>query len=268
MQGPLPPAGSRERAGPAPPALAFDGASLSLAVLLARARAHQVDLARLSLPLLAERIATAMAAAAPLAQKADWVTMAAWLLKLRSDLLTPGAASPDPAASDHSFWRSGQAPAAGPAARALAGWLAGRHRLGHDVFARGQPEPGLALDAEPAVDVVEFLWASLALFDVAGAAAAPYRPSPPDLHAVAEARARILRLLADAGAALPLARLLPAPEGAGLKRRSAWSSTFAASLELARQGAVVLAQQDGFAEITVAAPRLNQAALASSPPQP
>jgi hypothetical protein len=50
--------------------------------------------------------------------------------------------------------------------KALAGWLERRPQLGHDVFARGAPEIfGLSVEAGQAVDVIEFLWASLALFD-------------------------------------------------------------------------------------------------------
>ena len=52
------------------------------------------------------------------------------------------------------------------AAQALARWLEHRPQLGQDVFARGQPELlGTALEAQHEVDVIEFLWACLALFD-------------------------------------------------------------------------------------------------------
>ena len=52
------------------------------------------------------------------------------------------------------------------AAQALAAWLEHRPQLGHDVFARGQPELlGTAIETNHEVDVIEFLWACLALFD-------------------------------------------------------------------------------------------------------
>jgi len=57
-----------------------------------------------------------------------------------------------------------------------------------------------------------------------------------------------------------LGQLLPGrAEGAeaetetGLRRRSAWTSTFVASLELAKQGAVMLEQEAGFSAIHVTA---------------
>jgi hypothetical protein len=99
--------------------------------------------------------------------------------------------------------------------QALAGWLERRPQLGHDVFARGQPEIlGNSVEAGQAIDVVEFLWGSLALFDDDTAAADPatvYQARPFELYAVAEARERILQLLAEAPEGAPLERFLPDP---------------------------------------------------------
>jgi segregation and condensation protein A len=141
----------------------------------------------------------------------------------------------------------------------LAAWLERRPQLGHAVFARGRPELfGVSADAGPAIDMVEFLWASLALFDEETTADTPdvYRPRPLALYAVAEARARILRRLAEAPDGAPLDRLLPDPPEPPeaelretLRRRLAWSSTLIAGLELARQGEVVLAQSGDFQPI-------------------
>ena len=129
------------------------------------------------------------------------------------------------------------------------------------MFARGQPELlGAWTEAAHEVDVIEFLWASLALFDDASEGADTttlYRPAWLDLHSVPGARTRILRLLAETPEGRVLAGLLPeaADEPGGdrtaLRRRSAWASTFAASLELARQGDVVLEQEEVFAPIYV-----------------
>jgi segregation and condensation protein A len=115
---------------------------------------------------------------------------------------------------------------------------------------------------EQAVDVVEFLWASLALFDddtAAADTATVYQARPFELYAVAEARERILQLLAEAPEGASLERFLPDPldipeRGARgtLWRRSAWSSTFIAGLELAKQGTVVLGQGEDFEPIHVA----------------
>jgi segregation and condensation protein A len=117
---------------------------------------------------------------------------------------------------------------------------------------RGRPEVfGVSVEAGSAIDVVEFLWASMALFDDEAEpdTATVYRPVHFDLYTVADARDRILRLLEAAPRGPPLDRFLrDLPERADheprgeLRRRSAWSSTFLARLELARQGDVALGQ--------------------------
>jgi chromatin segregation and condensation protein Rec8/ScpA/Scc1 (kleisin family) len=53
------------------------------------------------------------------------------------------------------------------------------------------------------------------------------------------------QLLPEASAAVNV------PAGPALKQRAAWTSTFIASLELAKQGEVALAQADRFAAIHV-----------------
>ena len=113
----------------------------------------------------------------------------------------------------------------------------------------------------PAIDVTEFLWASLALFDDEQPpdTATAYRPAPLRLHTVAEARARILRRLQEQPDGVALDQLLPdeAPDvsepsrGAPLQR-SGWAATLIVGLELARQGEVVLGQGEDFETIHVA----------------
>ena len=251
------------------PSLVLDGYAGPLPRLLALARAHQVDLARLSLPDLVDQLAGAVhraGPAVPLGQRADWLVMAAWLLQLRSRLLLPRdapAAGTADANLEADRLRHGLAGL--DAVQALAGWLAARPQLGHDVFARGQPEwVDLAGCSGHPADVIEFLWAALALFDAdlpAAETAAAYRPALQDLHTVADARARIRRMLPGNPEGYTLDQLRPQapPDGPvvgasaldTLKRRSAWSSTFVACLELARQGEVRLGQEGAFAPIQV-----------------
>lgn len=145
-------------------------------------------------------------------------------------------------------------------ADALAGWLEHQPQLGHDVFARGRLEVfGVSVENSQPLDVIEFLWASMALFeDAAADTAAVYRPVVLNLHAVGEARARMRRLLAQMPDGAPLARFLPEPDTpsvptphATLRRRSAWASTFIAGLELAKDGAAVMEQGQDFQPIHV-----------------
>jgi segregation and condensation protein A len=256
----------RAGGGEGTPLLDLDGFSGPLDVLLALARAHEIDLARLPLVALVDQLAAALEhapSATPLGQKGDWVVMTAWLLQLRSRLLLPA----DPAEAPHA-----EAQAVEfrdrlvdlQAMQALARWLEFRPQLGRDVFARGLPEDfAAAIGTEHQVDVVGFLWASLALFDELEDAvdtAAVYRPRRRDLYSVAAARARILALLADAPEGERFERFLPdVPDAAipgeqtslQVRRGLAWGCTFVASLELAKQGDLTLEQETLFAPILV-----------------
>jgi segregation and condensation protein A len=244
------------------PRLALAGFSGPLALLLELARAQQVDLSGLSVVELVDQLTTAVQQAGPtipLAEKGDWVVMASWLLLLRSRLLLPAEAAAQQAAAELAG-RLRDDLLTLQAAEALARWLEIRPQLGHDVFARGQPELlGTTVEVQHAVDVIEFLWASMALFDdgtVEPDTTPVYRPRWRDLHAVDDARERILRLLADAPNGAPMGQFVPAASGESeavvapaLRRRSAWSSTFVASLELAKQGDVMLTQEGVFSPI-------------------
>src|SRR5271169_2765748 len=215
------------------PRLALVGFSGPLALLLDLARMQRIDLARLSVADLVDQLATALQEAGPaipLGQKSDWVVMASWLLLLRSRLLLPAEAAAQQAAAETAD-RLRDDLLTLQAAQALARWLENRPQLGRDVFARGQPELfGSAVEVQHAVDVIEFLWASMARFDdgMEEPDTAPvYRPRRLDLHAVDDARERILRLLAETPDGAPMDHFVPAASGEtvvapALRRRSAW----------------------------------------------
>jgi segregation and condensation protein A len=243
------------------PIVTLAGYSGSLAALLTLARTHQIDLATMSIVDLVDQLAAAVQdapATTALAQKGDWLVMAAWLVQLRSRLLLPAEASEQLVAQE-TAGRFRERLTALATIQALAGWLEARPQLGRDVFVRGQDVETfeLASDASPAIDVIEFLWASMALFDggiPASDGAEIYRPPARELYAIPEARARILRRLSDTPAGMALDQLLPsdaAKDISTLRKRSAWASTLIASLELAKQGAVTLAQTDLFTAVHV-----------------
>jgi segregation and condensation protein A len=259
-----PPADGAEAGEGGSPYLTLDGFAGPLDHLLTLARAQTIDLAGISLTALLDQLTAALRqapAATSLGQKADWVVMAAWLVQLRTRLLLPAdAPGHQDAAAEADQLRVRLV--ALEAMQALALWLERRPQLGHDVFGRGQPEIfGVSVEAGPAIDVTEFLWASLALFDdeAPPEAATAYRPAPLALHTVAQARERILRRLSEQPDGAPLAELLPveAPNADDASRRallrgSGWAATFVAGLELAKQGEVVLGQGDDFEPIHVA----------------
>jgi segregation and condensation protein A len=249
------------------PVLALDGFNGPLERLLILARAQRIDLARIPIGDLVDQLASALRQApptTPLGQKGDWVVMASWLVQLRSLLLLP-AESPAQQAAEIEAEQLREHLVTLQAMQALAAWLDHRPQLGRDVFARGQPEVlGQSIETTHQVDVIEFLWASLTLFDDDNQRVDTnplYRPRWLDLYSVADARARILRLLAESPEGHRLDTLLPEASATAStethpvsRQRSAWASTFIASLELAKQGDVVLAQDGVFAPIHVGRP--------------
>jgi segregation and condensation protein A len=245
------------------PYLTLDGFAGPLDDLFTLARAQKIDLADISLAALLDQLTTALRqarATVPLGQKADWVVMTAWLVQLRTRLLLPADAPGQQQAAAEADQFRGRLVALEDI-QALAGWLEQRPQLGHDVFTRGRPEAfGLSVEAGPAIDVIEFLWASLALFDDEAPpdTGKAYRPAPLALHTVVQARARILQRLKDQPDGAALDQLLPdespdagEPWRRARLRRSGWAATFVAGLELAKQGEVVLEQGEDFEPIHV-----------------
>ena len=243
------------------PRLELDGFRGPLDLLLSLARAQRIDLAGLSLRDLVDQLAPALQQATTLAERGDWLVMAAWLVLLRSRLLLP-LATPAREAAQRQAGRLRGRLLGLEKVQALAAWLDQRPQLGRDAFGRGMPDRvAVSRDVRPELDVVEFLWACLSLFeddDQATDTTTSYQPRPLALHSVADARARILQRLAATVDGQTLSQLLPhappAEDSAArseLMARSAWSSTFTASLELAKQGEVGLAQDSGFAAINV-----------------
>jgi len=216
-----------------------------------------------SLSAFADQLGVALEREVPPGQKAEWVVMAAWLLQLRSHLLLP-ATDPGRIAAHAEAGQLRDRLQHLQHMQALAAWLDARPQLGREVFARGQPEFwGGPFSAEHEVDVIEFLWAAMALFDddlPAADTVARHRSHWRGLYSFPEALLRIMRVLQDCPGGTSLSQLLPGREAGTeresetvLRRRSAWTSTFVASLELAKQGAVSLEQEAGFSAIHVSA---------------
>ena len=236
---------------PAPPAPAADevlyvdveGYEGPLDLLLDLARRQKVDLAGISVLALAEQY---LAFIDRVREKrieiaADYLVMAAWLAYLKSRLMVPQAPSDEEP--------SGEMMAAIlqfrlkrlEAMRRAAERLMNRPRLGIDVFARGAPEPIVVSRRS--------LWEA-DLYDLLKAYASQRERNIPTDYALrqrtvwslTEAREILQRLVGDSleWVALDtyLAEYLTSPE----ERVTAIASSFASSLELARQGHVELRQ--------------------------
>lgn len=118
----------------------------------------------------------------------------------------------------------------------------------------------------PVADITELLRACLRLI------ALPirqrvYRPNPPPLWRVPDALARIREMLAaQPGQGAPLGHFVPrSGERAqtALQRRAALASTLVAALELGRDGALTLEQNDAFGDIGLCGAAPDASVLAS-----
>ena len=179
---------------------------------------------------------------------ADYLVMAAWLAYLKSRLLLP-----EP---DDDEEPSGAELAAAlrlqlqrlEAVQRLGQELMARPRLGREVFARGAPEP---------LKVVTDKVFQVSLYDLLKAYAANQtkeragnlKIEPSDLYSVDDALQRLSRLLGGAPGWHQLANFLPADLQGGVVWRSAVAATFAASLEMCREGKLKIRQDTPFGPI-------------------
>ena len=223
-----------------------------LDLLLALARTHKVDIARISILSLVDQYLTYIAEAQKLKIEiaADYLVMAAWLAYLKSRLLLPREKD-----------LSGDMPAEEMAQRlafrlmrleamrnAMA-QLMTRKRLGHDVFARGMPEVSKV--------VRDTQWTAQ-IYDLLKAYAEQRRRTVKVVHVVKlrkvwsikEARTRLEKLIgASAGTWAQLDMFLEQYLPKGEETKTAKASSFGATLEMAREGLVELRQDEPFSPI-------------------
>ena len=236
--------------GPRPDILtvSFDSWEGPLDLLLALARTQKVDLREISILALTEQYLDFIEGARQLKLElaADYLVMAAWLAYLKSGLLLPREAQPDPSPEDMAL-RLALRLQRLHAMREAGARLMARDRTGRDVFTRPAPE-GLRL-------VRRARWQA-SLYDVIQAYGQLCARNRPVVHHVAarpvmtldEAIQRVSALLGTAIEWTMLESFLP--EGReGALGRSALASSFVAALELARQGRLDIRQEAIFAPI-------------------
>jgi segregation and condensation protein A len=221
-------------------------------MLLTLARDQKVDLKHISILALADQYLAFVAHARRinLELAADYLVMAAWLAYLKSRLLLPEDSS-------------GEQPTGEEMAEALqfqlrrlsamqeAGEkLLARARLGQDFFKRGAPEEFASIYTT-VFDAT--------LYDLLKAYGDQQRKGldptwrPPELQAysVEEAIQRLRTMLGVAVTWESLWRFLPPEIGTGTLAKSAFASTFAATLELAKEGRLKIRQDEVFGSIYV-----------------
>ena len=234
--------------------VAVDGFEGPLDLLLALARNQKVDLARISILMLADQYLGFIESAKKLNLElaADYLVMAAWLAYLKSRLVLPQekTAEGEPSADEMATrlrWRLQRL----DAMRAQATRLMGRERLDRDVFGRGDPEPVNIVKLRTYQDTLYDLLTAYATDRVKRLGGKAYSPTQPIVLQIEEARARLERMLGKIHDWSSLDSLLPFEWSGGPRRRTAVASTLLACLEMARDGKVQLQQMAPFAEIFV-----------------
>jgi segregation and condensation protein A len=240
--------------------LDLDGYEGPLHLLLALARSQKVDLLRISVARLAEQyIAFVEGGGRRFELAAEYLVMAAWLAYLKSRLLLPksepkgGDQPPVEELAEALAFRLAKLDAMRTAAEALRS----RPQLGRDVFTRGG---GKAAWAPAAPEVREDLYGLMAAYASARLRPEPdaYRPAPRvEAFGLEAARDRLRAWLPRLQDWTPLERVAPRLAGPEApSRASCVASTFAAGLEMTKEGALELRQTDAFAPLYLRAPTL------------
>ncbi|SDJ23150.1 segregation and condensation protein A [Lutimaribacter saemankumensis] len=228
-----------------------DGFEGPLDLLLTLGRTQKVDLRKISILHLAQQYLAFVEKAKQLRIElaADYLVMAAWLAFLKSRLLLP----PDPTEEGP----SGEELAAHlafqlerlQAMRDVAARLMARDQKGRDFFVRGIPEN---------VERVKRVTYTATLLDLMQAYSRirtrdEFRPFVMDrdrVFTMEQALDRMRGLIGFAGTWTDISAYLPDGWSSDpVRLRSATAATFAASLELAKEGRVELRQSDTFAPI-------------------
>lgn len=234
--------------------LQLDGFEGPLDLLLDLARRQKVDLARISILSLVEQYLALVEGARRIRLElaGDWLVMAAWLAWLKSRLLLPDGGDGAEEAEDAAGQLAARLDELEHVQRA-ARWLAARPRLGQDVFPRGRPENLVAINRSGLRADVPALLRGYLTARRRGGARTAYRPPRLPPWTVADALARLARMLGrlPPGAWTALHRLLPSNARTPAARRAALASTLVAGLELARDGRLVLRQDEPFGPVLV-----------------
>jgi segregation and condensation protein A len=229
----------------------LDGFEGPLDLLLELAKRQKVDLKRISILSLAEQYLAFIESVRRLRIEiaADYLVMAAWLAYLKSRLLLPEDTGGEDGPTGEEMramleFRLQRLEAMRDAGRRLVN----RNRLGRDFFARGMPEP-IVIETTPQ-------W-SATLYDLLTAyasmrqrgAVSQVTIARRQVWSLADAREILVRLIGEfrdwSRLDEWLLHYLPEPA----MRVTAIASTFAASLEMVREGKLELRQESTFAPI-------------------
>jgi segregation and condensation protein A len=221
-----------------------------LDLLLTLARQQKVDLAKISIRALADQYLAFIEEARKMRLElaADYLVMAAWLAYLKSRLLLPEQHPSEGVSAEEMANALARRLRRLEAIRQFAEQLLNRPQLGRDVFQRGQPEP--------IAEVKHPQW-SATLYDLLSAYAARrqirsrsvVRVAKRTVWSLAEAREALERLIGQTMDWSPLDQYLVAYMTDPSTVTTVLASSFAAALEMIREGRLEAHQQGAFSPL-------------------
>jgi len=229
-----------------------------LDLLLNLARTQKVDLSKISILELVEQYLAFIAEARRIQIElaADYLVMAAWLAYLKSRLLLPQEETAEEPSGEEMAARLQFQLMRLEAMRERAAQLMSRHRLGRDVFPRGQPE-GLRMVRHSKYDLTLYELLRAYALTRQRADANHLTVTRPPVYAIEDLLHRLEPLMGGAMDWTVLEQFLPPEAQAPRQRRSALATSFAAALELTKQGKIELRQAGAFAPLYVRRRRGN-----------
>jgi segregation and condensation protein A len=221
-----------------------------LDLLLTLARQQKVDLAKISILALADQYLAFIEEARKMRLElaADYLVMAAWLAYLKSRLLLPEQHPAEGVSAEEMANALARRLRRLEAIRRFAEQLVNRPQLGRDVFQRGQPEP--------IAEIKHPQW-SATLYDLLSAYAARrqirsrsvVRVAKRTVWSLADAREALERLIGQSMDWSPLDQYLIAYLVDPSMAATVLASSFAAVLEMIREGHIEAHQQGAFSPL-------------------
>ncbi|HEX8809032.1 MAG TPA: ScpA family protein [Xanthobacteraceae bacterium] len=240
-----------ERSGDEPSLMVdVEGFEGPLDLLLTLARQQKVDLAKISILALADQYLAFIEEARKMRLElaADYLVMAAWLAYLKSRLLLPEQHLAEGLTAEEMANALALRLRRLEAIRKFAEQLMNRPQLGRDVFERGQPEP--------IAEIKHPQW-SATLYDLLSVYASRrqiqsrsvVRVAKRTVWSLAEAREALERLIGQSMDWSPLDQYLVAYLTDPAMRATVLASSFAAALEMIREGRLEAHQQGAFSPL-------------------
>ncbi|HEV3158957.1 MAG TPA: ScpA family protein [Xanthobacteraceae bacterium] len=240
-----------ERSGDEPSLMVdVEGFEGPLDLLLTLARQQKVDLAKISILALADQYLAFIEEARKMRLElaADYLVMAAWLAYLKSRLLLPDQHPAEGLSAEEMANALALRLRRLEAIRKFAEQLMNRPQLGRDVFQRGQPEP--------IAEIKHPQW-SATLYDLLSAYSSRrqiqtrsvVRVPKRTVWSLAEAREALERLIGQSMDWSPLDQYLVAYLVDPAMAATVLASSFAAALEMIREGRLEAHQQGAFSPL-------------------